>query len=61
MADSEYGRRDWQSATPDDGPQSSQQLAKIERLDEVVVGAAVETGDARLDRIACRQHEDGHV
>ncbi len=36
------------------------QLAHGERLDEVIVGAGVEAGDAVLHGIARRQHEDGH-
>src|SRR5438093_8616761 len=34
-------------ASPDQRAQTGQQLAEIERLDEVVVGAAVEARDAR--------------
>ena len=35
------------------------QLAQGERLDQVVVGARVEPGDAVVDRVARREHEDG--
>ena len=34
------------------------QLAQRERLDEVVVGAGVEAGDAVVDRVARGQHQD---
>jgi hypothetical protein len=35
-----------------------QQLAEVERLGEVVVGAGVEAGDAVLDGVAGGQHQD---
>ena len=37
------------------------ELGERERLDEVVVGARVERGDARLDGIARGEHEHRHV
>ena len=37
--------------------QPRQQLRERERLDEVVVGAAVEPGDAVVDGVARRQHQ----
>ena len=40
------------------GPQARLQLADIERLDEVVVGARVEPVDAVRDRVARGQHQD---
>jgi hypothetical protein len=43
------------------GAQPRQQLAEVERLGQVVVGARVEPGDARFDGITRRQHEDRHV
>ena len=36
------------------------QLLALERLDEVVVGAGVEAGDALLERVARGQQEDRH-
>ncbi len=38
-----------------------QQLLPLERLDEVVVGADVQPGDARVQRVARGQHEDRRV
>jgi hypothetical protein len=38
--------------------QPGQQLAEVERLDQVVVGAGVQPLDAVLDRIAGGEHED---
>ena len=39
-------------------PESGLQLAQRERLDQVVVGADVESGDPILDRIASGEHEN---
>jgi hypothetical protein len=49
------------TAAPDERAKSGQQLAKIERLCEVIVRTAVESFDAGLDRGAGRyhQHRDG--
>ncbi len=41
--------------------QARLQLADVERLDEVVVGAGVETVDAIGDRVARRQDQDRHA
>src|SRR3954447_11277772 len=41
--------------------QAREQLLALERLDEVVVGARVETRHARLDGVAGREHEDRDV
>ena len=46
-------------APPRERAQPRQQLGERERLDEVVVGAAVEAGDAVLDRVARGQHQHG--
>ena len=43
------------------GPDPRQQLLALERLDQVVVGAAVEAGDAVLGLGAGGQHQDRHV
>ena len=48
------------AATPDQRAQPGEQFAEVERLDQVVVGAAIESGDARLDGVARRHHQDGH-
>ena len=40
------------------GAQSSQKLTEVERFRQVVVGAAVETAHAGLNRIARGEHED---
>ena len=42
----------------DQRAQPGEQLAEVERLDQVIVGAAVEPFDARLDRVARGQHQD---
>jgi hypothetical protein len=34
------------------------QLSDVERLDQVIVRSGIESVDAILDRIACREHED---
>ena len=34
------------------------ELAECERLDQVVVGAVVETGDTILEAVACGEHQD---
>ena len=44
----------------DQRAQPREQLAEIERLDEVVVGAAVQPFDARLHGVARGQHQDRH-
>ena len=41
--------------------QARGQLGDRERLDEVVVGAGLQAGDAVLDLVARGQHADGHV
>src|SRR5262245_43284016 len=51
-------RQDRQPAAADQRAQPREQLAEIERLHEVVVGAAIETRDARLDRVPRRHHQD---
>ena len=48
------------AAAADQRAQPRQQLAEVERLDQIVVGAAVEPLDARLDRVARGQHQDRH-
>ena len=45
-------------AAPRERPQPREQLGERERLGQVVVGAAVEPGDAVLDRVARGQHQD---
>jgi hypothetical protein len=42
-------------------PEPGQQLLHGERLDHVVVGAGVETGDPFADRSARGEEDDGHV
>ena len=44
-------------APADERAQAGEQLRERERLDEVVVGAAVETRDAILDRVPRGQHQ----
>src|SRR5215212_4811797 len=46
---------------PQQRAQPREQLLALERLDEVVVGADVEPLDARVERVAGGQHEDGRV
>jgi hypothetical protein len=43
---------------PEECSQSRRQLFHSEGLYEVVVGAGVETGDASVDRVACRKYQD---
>ena len=49
------------AAPPRERAQPSEQLAEIERLGEVVVGAGIEAGDALLDGVERRQHQNGHL
>ena len=41
--------------------QPRRELGEGERLDEVVVGAGIEAGDAVADRVARGEHEDRHL
>jgi hypothetical protein len=50
-----------QSTAPNHRAQPRQQLTEIEGLDQIVVGAAVETRDARLDGVSRREHQHGDV
>jgi len=47
------------AGTAQQGAHPSLQLADVERLDQVVVGARVEAVDAVLDRLPRGEHEDG--
>ena len=47
-------------APANDGAEARQELAEIERLREIVVGAAVQAGDPRLDRVPRGQHQHGN-
>ncbi len=58
VADDEPGREHL-AASPGEGAEPGQELAEVERLGEVVVGAGVEPRDALLDRIEGGEHEDG--
>jgi hypothetical protein len=49
------------AASPDECAKAREELAKVERLREVVVGAGVESLDLVVDRVAGREHEDGRV
>ena len=51
-------RRALDGAAAGERPQAGEQLGERERLREVVVGAAVEPGDAVLDGVARGQHQD---
>ena len=44
-------------ATPHERAKPREQLGERERLQQVVVGAGIEPGDAILDRIARREHQ----
>ena len=47
-----------QRRPPQDRPQPGQQLARLERLGQVVIGAKLQTDNA-IKRVAlCRQHQD---
>ena len=48
------------AAAADQRPKPREQLAKVERFDEVVVRAAIQALDPRVDGIACGQHQDRH-
>ena len=52
-------RRALDRAAAAERAQPRDELGERERLDEVVVGAAVEAGDAVLDRVARGEHEHG--
>src|SRR5215207_97588 len=41
--------------------QAGEQLLALERLDEVVVGPDVQAGDARLERVTGREHQNRRV
>src|SRR5262249_51352156 len=43
------------------GLHAGRQLARIERLGHVVVGAQLQPGDAVFRLVACREHDDWHV
>ncbi len=60
VADGEDGRHH-HVATTGERSQAREQLVEGERLDEIVVGAGVESRDAIDDRVACRQHENRHL
>ena len=60
VADAERGGAAWR-APPQQRPDPGQQLLALEGLDQVVVGAAVEAGDAVLGLGAGGQHQDRHV
>jgi hypothetical protein len=49
----------WLGLTWDEGPEAGEELAEREGLGQVVIGAAVETGDPILHRVPCGEHEDG--
>ncbi len=48
-------------APPGESPQARQQFLEVERLGQVIVGAAVQSGHPIVHRVARRQHEDGRV
>ncbi len=47
--------------TPRQRAHARGKLVEVERLDEIVVGAGVESGDAVTHRVACRHHQDRKV
>ncbi len=49
------------AGAPQQRSHAGQQLAQRERLDEVVVGAGVEAGDAVVDLLARGQHQHGRA
>ncbi len=60
VADLERGGAAWGPAAQQ-GADPGQQLLALERLDQVVVGAAVEAGDPVLGLGPGGQHQDRHV
>jgi hypothetical protein len=44
--------------TPYERPHTSEELSKVERLGEVIVGATFEAGDAVFDQVTRGHHED---
>ena len=54
-------RRLRRTAAADERANARNQLGKGEWLDEVVVGAAVEAGDAVLERVARGQYQNGRL
>ncbi len=60
-ADRDDRRRQRQTTASNHRTEASQKLSEIERLDQVVVGAAVKAGDPRIDGIPGGQHQDRDV
>ena len=60
IPDAEPGRLG-DTAAPYERANAGEKFRKGERLDEVVVGAGVESDDAVLQRVTGRQHEDGRL
>ena len=53
-----HHRRALDRAAADEGTQAGEQLGEGERLDQVIVGAAVEAGDPIVEGAARGQHQD---
>ena len=60
VADDDPRRHDF-AAPPGERSQAGEQLAEIERLGQVVVGAGIEAGDSLLHRVERGEHQNGHL
>jgi len=61
MTDLDALRRQRTAVAARQGPDAREELAEVERLGEVIVGAGVEALHARLDSVARGQHQHRHV
>ena len=61
IADVQPGRRSIRTAAPQQRANPREHLGERERLDEVIVGAAVETEHPVLQRVARREHQHACV
>ena len=50
-----------QTAAADESPEPREQLAEVERFDQVVVGAAIEALDPRIDGVPRGHDQDRHA
>ena len=58
---SDVGTQRGPPARRDERADARDELGERERLDDVIIGAVIERGDARLDGVARGEHEDRHL